>query len=336
MEKDISLKPYNTFGIDVKADWLAHIESEEQLLTILDDLPDMSKLILGGGSNILLLDDFKGIVLLNEIKGKEILNEDDEKIILKIKGGENWHDLVMWSVENNYGGIENLALIPGKTGTAPMQNIGAYGAEIKDVIEEVHAIDMITGYEKIFSKNECGFGYRHSIFKLPENKGKYFINAVVLGLQKKKHQLKLNYGAIKTTLAENGIDKPNVRDVANAVIKIRRAKLPDPKDIGNAGSFFKNPIVSKKIFEKIFSEHAQMPYYKVDENAYKIPAGWLIEQAGFKGKKFGNVGVHDKQALVLVNYGEGTGLDIKKLSEKIIDVVQDKFYIKLQAEVNFI
>ncbi len=335
MIKNASLKKYNTFGIDVKADWLAEINSTEQLLTIIDDLPEMKKLILGEGSNVLFLNDFKGIVILNRILGKEIIKENDNEVIVRINGGESWHELVMWAVENNYGGIENLALIPGKVGTAPIQNIGAYGVEIKDVIQEVHTINMTNCYPKTFTKDECEFGYRHSIFKLPENKGKYFIDYITIKLQKKNHQLKTNYGAITQILNDKKITSPTIKDVAEAVIEIRRSKLPDPKKIGNAGSFFKNPIVDKIIFNKLISEHPKMPYYQIDDK-YKIPAGWLIEQAGFKGKRFGDVGVHDKQALVLVNYGTKTGVKVKKLAVRIINEIERKFYIKLQPEVNFI
>jgi len=337
MQKNVSLKKYNSFGIEVYADWLAEIEDVEQLLTILDDSPDMRKLILGGGSNVLFLNDFHGMILHNEIKGKEIVSETDDKILLKIKGGENWHDLVMWAVENNYGGIENLALIPGKAGTAPIQNIGAYGVEIKDVLQEVHAIDMTTGYPVKFSREDCRFGYRNSIFKKPENKGKYFITAIVLELTKKNHKLRTGYGAIQDILKTKKIFSPTIKDVAEAVIEIRRSKLPDPKETGNAGSFFKNPFIDKILLHKLLDKYPEMPYYPTDKNnIYKVPAGWLIEQTGFKGKRFGNAGVHDRQALVLVNYGGATGQEIKKLAEMIIAEVKKKFFITLQPEVNFI
>jgi len=337
MLKNISLQKYNSFGIEVYADWLAEIEDVEQLLTILDDSPDMRKLILGGGSNVLFLNDFHGMILLNLIQGKEVISETDDKVLLKVKGGENWHDLVMWAVEHNYGGIENLALIPGKAGTAPIQNIGAYGVEIKDVLQEVHAIDMTTGYPVKFSREDCRFGYRDSIFKKPENKGRYFISAIVLELTKKNHRLRTGYGVIQDILKTKKICSPTIKDVAEAIIEIRRSKLPDPKEIGNAGSFFKNPFIDKTLLDKLLKQYPEMPYYKTGkENIYKVPAGWLIEQAGFKGKRFGNAGVHDKQALVLVNYGGATGQEIKKLAEIIIDEVEKKFFITLQPEVNFI
>jgi UDP-N-acetylmuramate dehydrogenase len=336
MLKNVSLKPYNSFGIDVKADWLAEISSEEQLLTIIDDLPNMKKLILGGGSNVLFLNDFDGIVLLNKIKGIKIVSEDENQVTIAVKGGENWHELVMWAVEKGYGGIENLALIPGNAGTAPIQNIGAYGVEVKDVIKEVHTINMKTCEPKIFSNDECHFAYRQSIFKLAENKNKYFINKIVIQLQKKAYQPNLNYGAIKTVLKEKKILSPTVKQIAEAIISIRESKLPDPKKIGNAGSFFKNPVIDKALFEKLLKTYPQMPYYILSENEIKIPAGWLIDNAGFKGKRFGNVGVHDKQALVLVNFGKGTGMDIKNLSDKIRQSIQNQYNIALQPEVNFI
>ncbi len=337
MIKNASLKPYNTFGIDVKADWLTHMDSEEQLLTILDDLPDMPKLILGSGSNVLFLNDFKGIVLVNELKGIHTIEENNDSIRLQVKGGENWHDFVMWAVANNYGGIENLALIPGKVGTAPMQNIGAYGTEVKEVIEEVQAIDMTTNFPVKFSNKDCQFGYRHSIFKTPENKGKYFIKAVVFKLHKKNYKPKTHYGAIQQVLTAKNITNPDIKDVAEAVMDIRKSKLPDPKEVGNAGSFFKNPYVDQKKLDQLLKTYPKMPYYTTEKSGiFKVPAGWLIDQAGFKGKRFGNIGVHPKQALVLVNYGGGTGKEIKALADKIIATINKKYGILLQPEVNYI
>ncbi len=337
MYKDISLKPYNTFGIDAKADWLAEIDSEEQLLTIIDDMPDMPKLILGQGSNVLFLNDFKGIVLHNNILGKRIVDENEDSITVKVKGGESWHDFVLWAVDNNYGGIENLALIPGKVGTAPMQNIGAYGVEVKDVIESVHTLNMTTCQPKTFTNEECAFGYRDSIFKQPENKGQYFINEVTFKLYKRNYRLKTGYGAIQQVLKQKHIKHPGIKDVAQAVMEIRRSKLPDPKKIGNAGSFFKNPFVSQQQLKNLQQNYAQIPYYNTDKkDIYKIPAGWLIDQAGWKGKRFGAVGVHPNQALVLVNYGGATGQEVKDLANKIIDDIQHKYAITLTPEVNFI
>jgi len=297
----------------------------------------MPKLILGGGSNLLFLNDFNGLVLHNNILGKRVLEEDDTHIQIEVNGGENWHDFVMWAVDNNLGGVENLALIPGKVGTAPIQNIGAYGVSAKDVIKEVHTIDMHTGEAKVFSNTACDFGYRHSIFKLEANKGKYFITSVVLQLTKNKHNLQTGYGAIQQLLQEKKIQKPTPKDIAEVVIEIRRSKLPDPKEIGNAGSFFKNPFVDKKVADKLLAQYSDMPVYQTDDaQIVKIPAGWLIDRAGWKGKRFGNVGVHTKQALVLVNYGNATGTEIKNLAEAIIADIQDKYGIILSPEVNFI
>jgi UDP-N-acetylmuramate dehydrogenase len=337
MLKNVSLKPYNTFGIDAKADWLAEIDSEEQVLTIIDDLPDAPKLILGQGSNVLFLNDFRGTILHNNIKGKRIIDESDDEVTIAVKGGENWHDFVMWAVENNYGGIENLALIPGKVGTAPMQNIGAYGVEVKDVISEVKTINMKTCEPKSFSNADCEFGYRSSIFKKLEHKGLYFINEVVFKLTKRNHQLKTGYGAIQQILKEQNIAQPGLKDIANAVIKIRQSKLPDPKVLGNAGSFFKNPYISKEKLSVLQEKYPELPFYPTNKpNVFKVPAGWLIDKAGWKGKRFGPVGVHDKQALVLVNYGGATGQDVKQLADNIIADIQEKYDILFTPEVNFI
>ncbi len=334
--KKKSLKKYNTFGIEAFADEILSISSIDQLKKWYQQHPNEKFLVLGQGSNVLFLEDFEGTVLINEIKGKQILKKDSNKIILHVKGGENWHELVMWAVNNNYGGIENLALIPGKTGTAPIQNIGAYGKEIKDVISKVYAYDFHTGKDVIFDKDACSFGYRDSIFKKPENKNRYFITAVDLILSTKNHQLNASYGAIQDFLNKNQIKKPGIKDIADAVIHIRQSKLPDPAQIGNAGSFFKNPVVERKIFERLKEKYPQMPSYEIDPENIKIPAGWLIEKAGWKGKRIGNVGVHDKQALVLVHYGNGNGQEIKNLADQIIRSVQDKFEITLTPEVNFI
>jgi len=337
MLKNVSLKKYNTFGIDVTADWLVEIESEEQLLTIIDDTQDIPKLILGQGSNVLFLNDFKGIILHNNIFGKRIIDEDNESITVAVKGGENWHDFVMWEVENNYGGIENLALIPGKVGTAPMQNIGAYGVEVKDVIVSVHAIDMTTCNPVTFTNEACQFGYRDSVFKKPENKGKYFINEVVFKLSKNNHQLKTGYGAIRDVLSKKKITNPRINDIAEAVIEIRQSKLPDPKKIGNAGSFFKNPFITREQLDKLLDKYPKIPFYPTEnKNLVKVPAGWLIDQAGWKGKRFGPVGVHQNQALVLVNYGGATGQQIKDLADKIITDIKEKYNINLHPEVNYI
>ena len=336
MPEKASLKKYNTFGIDACANEIVTIKSVNQLKEWYEKNPGKKFLILGEGSNVLFINDFDGTVLLNEIQGKKILREEDEKILLQVKGGEKWHDLVMWAVDNDYGGIENLALIPGKTGTAPIQNIGAYGTEIKDVISKVHAFDFKTGKLVEFHPAECRFGYRDSIFKKPENKNRYFITGIDLELSRKNHRLNFSYGAIRDILSKKGIKNPGIKDIAEAVIEIRKSKLPDPAKTGNAGSFFKNPIVDREKFEKIKKKYPDIPFYELDENHIKIPAGWLIEKAGFKGKKYGNAAVHDKQALVLVNLGNARGNEIKNLAEKIINKVKEKFDIILHPEVNFI
>ncbi len=337
MLKDVSLKRYNTFGIDVKADWLAKIDSVEQVLTIIDDMPDIPKLILGEGSNVLFLNDFKGIVLHNNIKGIKIVDENDREIIVDVNGGENWHNFVMWAVTNGFGGIENLALIPGKAGTAPMQNIGAYGMEVKDVIISVDTVNMQTCEPKTFSKEACDFGYRHSVFKLPENKGRYFIHKVRFKLFKKNYRVNTSYGAIQSVLQRKHILNPGLIDVAEAVMDIRRSKLPDPAVTGNAGSFFKNPFISTDKLKELQKVYPQIPFYTTEKkDIVKIPAGWLIDKAGWKDKRFGDAGVHPKQALVLVNYGNATGMDIKNLADQIISDILEKYDILLQPEVNFI
>ena len=336
MDKKNSLKKYNTFGIEAFAKEIVSIYSTEQLKEWHKKNPDEKFMALGMGSNVLFINDFNGTILLNEIKGKEITRQDNHSIILHVKAGEIWHDLVMWAVENNYGGIENLALIPGKTGTAPIQNIGAYGKEIKDVIEKVYAYDFVTKENKIFTNQECQFGYRDSIFKKKENKNRYFITAVDLKLSTNHHNINTSYGAIKEIFKQKGIANPTLKDIAEAVISIRKSKLPDPEELGNAGSFFKNPVIDKDLFKKIQKQFPEMPYYPLENGQVKIPAGWLIEKAGFKGKKFGPVGVHEKQALVLVNYGKARGKEVKELAEKIIRKVENLFEIKLQPEVNFI
>ena len=336
MKQNISLSIYNTFGFDVKARFFERITSIEDLLAVLNEYDDKPKIILGGGSNVLFLNDFDGVVLYNDIQGKEIVSETEDTVRIEVMGGENWHDLVMWAVENNYGGIENLALIPGKVGTAPMQNIGAYGVEVKDVIEQVNFIDIQTGKFYMYDNKECDFGYRHSVFKQRENKGKYYITSVILKLRKKNHRLRTQYGAIQQVLAQKHIVHPNIKDIAEAVIEIRRSKLPDPMQIGNAGSFFKNPFVKRTLAKQLQKKYPDMPVYQTDnDDEVKIPAGWLIDRAGWKGKRFGHVGVHKKQALVLVNYGGGTGLEIKKLAEDIILDVKNKYGIELTPEVNY-
>ncbi|MDT0553899.1 UDP-N-acetylmuramate dehydrogenase [Urechidicola vernalis] len=333
IQKDISLKPYNTFGIDVKASKFANITSIEQLLKILEK--DSNPFILSGGSNVLLTSDIDQLVLYLNLKGLNIFEESDTHVYIKAQAGENWHEFVQWCIANDFGGLENLSLIPGNVGTSPMQNIGAYGVEIKDTFHKLKAIEIATGKRRVFTNEECNFGYRNSVFK-NELKGKYIITSVIFKLTKKNHQLNYSYGAIQSELEKNGIETPTIKDISEAVIKIRNSKLPNPKEIGNSGSFFKNPVISSVQFEKLKNQFPSIPSYVVSDSEIKVPAGWLIEQSGFKGKRFGDAGVHDKQALVLVNHGNATGIELKNLAQNIQQTVVDKFGITLEIEVNII
>lgn len=332
--KNFSLKNYNTFGIDCKASQFVSVTSSDQLQAVLKD-NNTNLLILGGGSNMLLTQDVQALVLHIALKGISIVKETSEYVIIEAMAGENWHDLVTYCISNNFGGIENLSLIPGNVGTAPVQNIGAYGVELQDVFYTCKATHIKTQKQQIFSKEACNFGYRDSIFK-NEAKGAYIITSVRLKLTKKNHLLKTSYGAIAQKLEENNIAHPTIKDISEAVIAIRKSKLPDPKKLGNSGSFFKNPIISENQFNSFIKNYPEAPFYKISETAYKIPAGWLIEKCGFKGARFGDAGVHKNQALVLVNYGNATGKEILNLAEKIKDSVYQKFYIKIAPEVNII
>ena len=326
----------NTFGIDVKAKYFTSINTVNELIEIKksEKFKDHELLILGGGSNILFTKDFNGLVILNNIKGKEIVDQNDDSIILKIGAGENWHELVMYCVDNGWGGIENLSLIPGNTGTAPMQNIGAYGVEIKETFVELEALEISSGKVVKFSNSECEFGYRESVFK-NKMKNKYIILNITLELNKNPI-LNINYGDVKAILETKKIETPTIKDVSNAIISIRQRKLPDPKKIGNSGSFFKNPIIDINLLKLIEEKYPNVVSYKINENEFKIAAGWIIEKAGWKGKKFNNFGVHENQALVLVNYGLANGKEIFNLSEKIILDIKEKFGITLEREVNII
>lgn len=330
-----NLKQYNTFGVNAYAKHFVEVNTVDELRQTLKDTRFPDKFILGGGSNMLLTKDIEALVIHINLKGISIDFEDENSVHLKVMAGENWHQLVLHCLKNNYGGIENLSLIPGNTGTAPIQNIGAYGVELKDVFVSCEAINSETGKHKIFNLQDCDFGYRTSIFKTTE-KGNYIITSVTLQLTKKDHNLNTDYGAIKDELTKMQVTHPSIKDVSEAVIAIRQSKLPDPKELGNSGSFFKNPMVDKASFESFTARFPKAPHYKVSENTFKIPAGWLIEQAGFKGKRFGDAGVHEKQALVLVNYGNATGGEILELSEKIRETVLSKFGIAIEPEVNVI
>jgi len=333
LQENISLRSHNTFGIDVKTKKLATVKNVNELKNILSNnlLP---LCILGGGSNILFTKDFDGLIIKNELKGIQLINENDTEIYLKVASGEVWHEFVLFCIENNYCGIENLSLIPGSVGASPMQNIGAYGVEVKYFITEVEAMHLKSLKITYFSTNDCEFDYRSSIFKTKE-KGNYFITSVTFRLNKQPN-INTSYGAIQSELEAKGISNPTIKDVSDAVICIRESKLPNPKEIGNAGSFFKNPSVSNEKAEALKNEFPAIPNYPQNNGTTKIAAGWLIEQCGFKGKTFGNYGVHKNQALVLVNYGGAQGKDIYALSETIIDTVQQKFGILLEREVNIL
>jgi UDP-N-acetylmuramate dehydrogenase len=333
IKENISLKNYNTFGISVNAKRFISVDSVYQLQQLLK--VEKNLFLISGGSNMLLTKDIEELVVHVDIKGISIDREDNNDIYITVNAGENWHELVLWCVSNNYGGIENLSLIPGNVGTCPIQNIGAYGVEVKDTITKVEALEIETGKLIQFSNTECKFGYRNSIFKNTE-KGKYIITSVSFKLTKSNHQTNITYGAIETELSSKEITKPTLKDISDAVIAIRKSKLPDPKEIGNSGSFFKNPVITKTQFLKLQNEYPSIPSYSVSEAAIKVPAGWLIEQAGFKGKRFGDYGVHKKQALVLVNYGNASGKEIHQLAQKIQETILHTFDISLEIEVNII
>ena len=335
LQKNTSLREYNTFGINVHAKNFKSASSLEEILDVIKITPKKDLFVLGGGSNLLLTSDLNKTVLHINTKGIKIIKETTDHAFVKCEAGENWHKLVLWCIENELGGIENLSLIPGNAGTSPIQNIGAYGVEIKDVLEYCEALNLETLNIEKFTNLDCKFSYRESVFK-QQLKGKYIITSIVLKLSKRSHKLKTSYGAIEILLNEKQINTPTIKDISNVVIEIRQSKLPDPKKIGNSGSFFKNPIVPKKVLENITHKFQNVPSYKIDEDNFKIPAGWLIETAGFKGLNLGTHGVHHKQALVLVNYGEATGNDIYNLSKTIQEVVFKIFGIKIASEVNIV
>ena len=333
--QNISLKPYNSFGIDVIAKHFVSITSIANLKAVLSLKKHSNILVLGGGSNMLLTKNFNGLVIHINIKGIEIISENEDAVYVKANAGENWHEFVLWCIDNNFGGVENLSLIPGNVGSAPIQNIGAYGVELKDVFESCEAMSLENYSLKTFTKKACNFGYRNSIFKQAA-KGKYIITSVVLKLTKKQHKLHISYGTIASELELLKIKNPSIEDISKTIIAIRERKLPNPKLIGNSGSFFKNPVVSKKHYNKLLKNFNDIPCYQVSDTQVKIPAGWLIEKAGFKGKRFGNYGVHENQALVLVNYSDAKGEAILKLSQLIQKTIKRLFGILIEAEVNII
>ncbi|MFV0248798.1 MAG: UDP-N-acetylmuramate dehydrogenase [Tenacibaculum sp.] len=331
IQHNISLKKYNTFGVDAKAKRFISVSTLLEIQQLLKREKDL--LIIGSGSNILLTKDIEKIVVHINLKGIFIDSENQNFIFLTVNAGENWHEFVLWCVSKNYGGVENLSLIPGSVGACPIQNIGAYGAEVKNVITQVNTIEIKTGKSVSFLNKECEFSYRNSIFK-NWAKGKYIITSVGFKLTKNKHKINTSYGAIDKELKSKNIYNPTLKDISNIVISIRQLKLPNPKKIGNSGSFFKNPVILPEHFNKLLKKYPSMPHYLVSKNEIKIPAAWLIEQCGFKGKKFGSFGIHDKQALVIVNYGKATGKDIYNLAQLILKNVKQKFSIHLEIEVN--
>ena len=332
---NISLKPYNTFGIDAIAKHFVSVSSIDDLKTILGLKDYPKKLILGGGSNMLLTKNQDALVTHINLKGISIISEDNDFVEVKANAGENWHEFVLWCLKHNFGGIENMSLIPGNVGTAPIQNIGAYGVELKDTFLACEALSLESHTLKSFKKEDCNFGYRNSIFK-QNAKGKFIITSVTFKLTKHNHKLNINYGTIALELETNGIKNPTIQDISKAVIAIRESKLPNPKEIGNSGSFFKNPVISKVDYTALVKNFENVPSYPISDTEVKVPAGWLIEKAGFKGKRFNNYGVHEKQALVLVNYGDAKGEDILKLSQLIQKTVKRLFNISIEAEVNIL
>ncbi|MCP4520472.1 MAG: UDP-N-acetylmuramate dehydrogenase [Cytophagales bacterium] len=332
LQENISLKAYNTFGLEVTAQKFGSFTSEDDLKAFFPS--QETWFILGGGSNILLTQDFEGIVLHNQIMGIDKIKEDENHIWLEVGAGEVWHNFVLHCIEKEWAGIENLSLIPGTVGASPIQNIGAYGVEVKDVIESVKAFHIETQEIHVFNNKQCEFGYRDSVFKR-EQKGKYVITQVTFKLNKVP-TFNVNYGAIQQTLEENSITELSLKAVSDAVIQIRQSKLPDPKEIGNSGSFFKNPEIPTSQFEALKEKFPNIVGYPVKEGVTKVPAGWLIDNAGWKGKRFGEIGVHAKQALVLVNYGNGKGNDIKELAYKIKADIFEKYGIEINPEVNII
>jgi len=333
IQQNISLKPYNTFGIESEARYFVSVHTIEELQEALS-LPNyLKKFLLGGGSNILLTGPIDALVIHVNLKGITIEDQNQDYIQLSCMAGENWHNFVLHCIDNNYGGLENMSLIPGNVGTAPIQNIGAYGVELKDVFLKCDAIEIATSKEVSFTHKQCDFGYRNSIFKTA-NKGQYVITRVTFKLTKNNHKIQTQYGAINKHLSLSDITNPTIKNVSDAVIAIRQSKLPDPKKLGNSGSFFKNPVVDSKTFEAFHTKFPEAPFYALANAAFKIPAGWLIEQAGFKGKRYGDAGVHKNQALVLVNYGNASGAQIWELALKIQKKVVQDFGILIEPEVN--
>ncbi|WP_333875546.1 UDP-N-acetylmuramate dehydrogenase [Flavobacterium sp.] len=335
IQHQFSLKKYNTFGIEAKAREFVAIQTVAELKKVLSENQDKPKFILGGGSNMLLTQDIEALVIHVDLKGKRILQENEDFVWVESMAGENWHEFVLWTIDQNFGGLENMSLIPGNVGTTPVQNIGAYGVEIKDTFVSCDAVHIATQQTKTFTKEECRFGYRESIFK-QEAKDQYVITSVVFKLTKRNHHIHIAYGDITQELESQNVVTPTLKDVSNAVIAIRQRKLPNPAVLGNSGSFFKNPVISKQQFETVQQQYSDIKFYEVSPTEVKVPAGWLIEQAGYKGFRRGDAGVHKNQALVLVNYGQATGQEILALAKEVQQAVFDKYGIAIEAEVNVI
>jgi len=342
IDRNKSLKSLNTFGVDATAKYFTEIHSVEECREFLEEerFSREKKLVLGGGSNILLAGDFNGCVLKNAISGGTVVSETGTEVVLKVGAGVEWNDLVLGCIEKNYGGLENLSLIPGLVGAAPIQNIGAYGVELKDTFHELEAIDLRSGVSVKFSAGDCGFGYRDSVFK-HKFQGQFLISSVSFRLAKlsapKVHYcFRTEYGDVRKTLGEMNVRELSLKAVSEAICRIRRAKLPDPKELGNAGSFFKNPSVPIAQLRTLASQYPKIPHYPQEDGTAKIPAGWLVEECGWKGKRAGRAGSHKTQALVLVNYGGATGQEILELSEAISRSVKEKFGIELSREVNVV
>lgn len=336
IKEDVSLHKFNTFHIESTARYFVEIESVDQFRELINSgkLRENPVLLLGGGSNILLSGNYKGIVVHLNNSGIEVISRDEDSILVKASAGENWHGFVTYCVNQGYGGIENLSLIPGNVGSCPIQNIGAYGAEVKDCIHSLEAIDLNTGELAVFTNEQCRFGYRDSIFKT-DLKGKFAIWSVTFSL-KLNAEVHLDYGAIRDELSAMQIHNPGIADVSQAVCNIRRRKLPDPAQLGNAGSFFKNPTVEFLFAEKLKESFPNLVSYPQGENKVKLAAGWLIEQCGWKGFRQGYVGIHEHQALVIVNYGNASGTDIITLAHKVQNSVYERFGVKLEMEVNVV
>ena len=332
-KKNFSLKNYNSFSIDVKAKEFIEINSKKELIKLNELLKNEKILFLGGGSNVLFTKDYEGTIIYLNIKGINIEKENSDFSVVKANAGENWSDFIKFCLDNNLGGVENLSLIPGNVGSAPVQNIGAYGVELKDVFLSCEVFNSDDFSIKDFRLSDCKFEYRNSIFKKRKN---LIILSVRLKLKNNNHNINTSYGGINEELKKLNINNPTIKDISKVVCNIRSRKLPDPEQIGNAGSFFKNPIISKEKLNWIEKHHRDVPSYKIDKNDYKIPAAWLIETAGLKGKKFGKFGIHKLQPLVLVNYGGAKGEDIYKLSLSIKQIIKKIFKIELETEVNII